>query len=205
MPSEFLLKVRLTHAALAVTFGSSAARAWRTRACASSVRSPASATTGAVPAARRTASAKERRTGVGVCAAAMVAAASASTVRLVAFRDTMEIQVDVSVEVFHDVEAFRHALPEGHAGDGGVHQRRHGELGRDQDVHGPELPARDAALDHAGHEAVTTGHHFFVVELRELRERHAFGHHQLGDAGERGLDRKSTRLNSSHEWISYAV
>src|SRR5207248_9907586 len=137
-------------------------RAWRTRARASSVLRPASSTTGAVPAARRTASANESRTGAGACAAAPVAAVSASTMTLVTFRDTMEIQVDVSVEVFPDVEALRHALSECHAGDGGVHQRRHGEFGGHHHVHRPELTARDAALDDAAHEAVAAHHHFLV-------------------------------------------
>src|SRR2546425_4824328 len=128
MPREFLLKSRFTHAAVAVRFGSSVARAWRTRACASSLRSPASSTTGAVPAARRTASAKESRSGAGACAAAPLATASATRMRLAVVRDAMEIEVDVSVEILGDVEALGHAGRERPARHGRVHQRRHGEL-----------------------------------------------------------------------------
>src|SRR5207247_7863225 len=104
MPSEFLLKVRLTHAALAVTLGSSAARAWRTRACASSVRRPASSTTGAVPAARRTASAKDSRSGAGDWAAARPAAKSASTTRLAVVRDDMAVEIGVRIQDLYDLD-----------------------------------------------------------------------------------------------------
>src|SRR5438105_11313281 len=53
-----------------------------------------------------------------------------------------------------------------------------------------------------------------VCEVRGARERHPAGDDRDADdpgprggtpRAERRRDRKSTRLNSSHEWISYAV
>src|SRR3989454_2295963 len=176
IPKVFLLKSRFTHPAVTVTVGRNAARACPTRAWASSVRSPASSTAGAVPAARRTASANVRRTGagagVGACAASGAATSQASTAtsgRLV-FCNAMEIQVDVGVEVLADVEAFGHAGGEGPPDYRSVHERRHGELGGDHDVHLPEFAVLDAPLDHAGHEAVPARHDFFIVEPRERGE-----------------------------------
>src|SRR2546422_6069796 len=64
IPNDFELNVRLTHAPEAESEGRSADRAWRTRASASVVRSVASSTGVAWPDATRTASAKERRSGV---------------------------------------------------------------------------------------------------------------------------------------------
>src|SRR2546427_1027501 len=134
MPSDFELKVRLSHAPDTESDGSSAARACRTRASASFVRNVASATTGTSPDASRTASANDKRSGVvgaGVCAAsgAPVATSQVSTAtsRELSLRDTMEIQVDVSVEVLLDVEPLRHAGRERATRDDRVHQRRHGE------------------------------------------------------------------------------
>src|SRR3712207_6945748 len=40
---------------------------------------------------------------------------------------------------------------------------------------------------------------------RHEREHHAVAEHGHGEEGARGADRKSTRLNSSHANISYAV
>src|SRR2546426_4819874 len=119
MPIERELNVRFSQKPPTEAEGSSAARACRTRASASVVRNVASATTGTSPDASRTASANDKRSGVvgaGVCAAsgaggadATTSHASTVTSRRLLIRDTMEIQVDVSVEVLLDVEPFRHA------------------------------------------------------------------------------------------------
>src|SRR5256886_5863498 len=72
IPIERELNERLSHAPLPDSDGSSAARACRTRASASVVRSVASSTTGVLPAAMVTASANERRSGAlvpGACPA----------------------------------------------------------------------------------------------------------------------------------------
>src|SRR5207244_4157809 len=157
------------------TDGSSAERACRTRASASSVRSVASATTGPSPAAKRTASANESRSGAaaeGACAlrvrGAATSQASTPTSRELLLRNTMEIEVDVGVEVLLDVESLRHAGREGAARHHRVHQGRHGELRGDLHVHRSELAVVDAPLDHARHQTVPAGHHFFVVEARQL-------------------------------------
>src|SRR5216684_3820489 len=141
IPNDFELNVRLTHAPEAESDGRSAERAWRTRASASVVRSVASSTGVAWPDATRTASAKERRSGVvvaGSCAprkegAATSHARTAPSRRLV-FRDAMEVQVDVGVQVLLHVEGLRHARRKGAARHGGMYQRRHGELRGDHDV-----------------------------------------------------------------------
>src|SRR5438105_6041025 len=46
-----------------------------------------------------------------------------------------------------------------------------------------------------------------IAQEKNQRRRHASmnGHGAGNDQGAEGEDRKSTRLNSSHEWISYAV
>src|SRR5438132_7158496 len=170
MPIERELKLRFSQKPPTETEGSSAARACRTRASASSVRSVASATTGTSPDASRTASANDKRSGVvgaGVCAASGAPVAtshvSTATSRELLLRDTMEIQVDVSVEVLLDVEPLRHARRKGATRDDRVHQWRHGQLRGRHHVHRPKLAALDAALDHAGHQAVPAGHHLFVV------------------------------------------
>src|SRR5437870_5435615 len=163
MPKDFELKVRLSHAPDTESAGSSAARACRTRASASFVRNVASATTGTSPEASRTASANDRRSGVvgaGACAArgagagadAATSHASTGTSRELWLRNTMEIEVDVSVEVLLDVEPLRHAGRERATRNDRVHQRRHGELCGDHDVHRPEFTVLDTALDHAGHQ-----------------------------------------------------
>src|SRR3989449_6235847 len=185
IPNDFELNVRLTHAPEAESEGKSADRAWRTRASASVVRSVASSTGVAWPDATRTASAKERRSGVvvaGSCAprkegAAASHARTAPSRRLL-LRDAMEIQVDVGVEVLLHVEGLRHARRERAARHRGVYQRRHRELRGDHDVHRAEFAALDAALDHAGYQAVPAGHDFVVVEARQLREGGGCGHHQ---------------------------
>src|SRR5271170_5625560 len=53
---------------------------------------------------------------------------------------------------------------------------------------------RKAALDH-------------LIDQQLLREqmRSSGFPHASGEEVEKNIDRKSTRLNSSHEWISYAV
>src|SRR2546427_10828778 len=151
IPSDFELKVRFTHAPEIASDGRSADRAWRTRASASVARSVASSTGVAWPDATRTASAKERRSGVGVagcCAPRKEGAATSHAItapsRRLLLSDAMEVQVDVGVEVLLHVEGLRHARRERAARHRGVYQRRH-------------------------------------------------------------RDRKSTRLNSSHSQISYAV
>src|SRR3989442_6957457 len=114
IPIERELNERLTHAPLPDSDGSRAARACRTRAAASVVRNMASSTTGVLPAARFTASANDSRSGVvaaGACAASGGAHSQVSTPssRQLAFRDAIEIQVDMSVEIAANVEALRHA------------------------------------------------------------------------------------------------
>src|SRR3989442_6500495 len=161
MPSDFELKVRLSQAPDTESDGSSAARACLTRASASSVRSVASATTGTSPEAKRTASANDSRSGVvgaGVCPSSVMGVttnhASRVTSRRLLLRNTMEIEIDVNVEVLPDVEPLRHARRERAPRYDRVHQRRHGELRGHLHVHGPEFTALDAPLDHPGHQAV---------------------------------------------------
>src|SRR5438094_138858 len=118
------LNERLSHAPLPDSDGSSAARACRTRASASVVRRVASSTTGVLPAAMFTASANERRSGAvaaGACAASGATPSHATKARSgrLLFRDTMEIQVDMGVEILLNVEALRHAGRTGAAGDVG--------------------------------------------------------------------------------------
>src|SRR5207247_3293837 len=69
---------------------------------------------------------------------------------------------------------------------------------RPRGLHGP--------LEHAGHRGVQASELVEGQLVRGLRRidprlEHRFGLVHVVDAGE---DRKSTRLNSSHEWISYA-
>src|SRR6266705_4664319 len=146
MPSDFELKVRFTHAPEIASDGRSADRAWRTRASASVARSVASSTGVAWPDATRTASAKERRSGVGVagCCAPRKEGAATSHARTAPSRrlllsDAMEVQVDVGVEVLLHVEGLRHARRERAARHGGVDQRRHRELRGDHHVHRAKL------------------------------------------------------------------
>src|SRR6266550_2409969 len=193
MSIERELKLRFSQKPPTETEGSSAARACRTRASASFVRSVASATTGTSPEASRTASANDKRSGgeAGVCApsGAPVATSHASTdtKRELFLRDAMEIQVDMSVEVLLDVEPLRHAGRKGTPGDDRVHQRRHRELRGHLHVHRPELAALDPPLDHAGHQAVPAGHDLLVVETCQLGKSCRLGHHELRDAGDRRL------------------
>src|SRR6266550_9096480 len=128
MPIERELKLRFSQKPPTETEGSSAARACRTRASASFVRSVASATAGTSPDASRTASANDKRSGVvgaGVCASRAMGAtthhASTVTSRRLLIRNTMEIQVDVSVEVLLDVEPLRHARRKRATRDDRVH------------------------------------------------------------------------------------
>src|SRR5205823_12480052 len=116
MPIERELKLRFSQKPPTETEGSSAARACRTRAFASSVRSVASATTGTSPEANRTASANDSRSGVmgaGVCAASGADAATSHASRAMSrgllLRETMKIDVEASVEVLLDVKPRRHA------------------------------------------------------------------------------------------------
>src|SRR5438093_13113524 len=101
--------------------------------------------------------------------------------------DTMEIEIDVSVEVLGDVEAFRHAGGERGARHDGVHQGGHSELCRDGDVDRPEFAGFDPALQYAAHQTMTAGDDFFVVETGELREIAGFGNHQAWNARQRCL------------------
>src|SRR5436853_7729897 len=194
MPIERELKVRFSQKPPTEAEGSSAARACRTRASASVVRKLASATTGTSPEASRTASANDNRSGAvgaGACAARgtpmATSHASTATSRELLLRDAMEIQVDVSVEILLDVERLGHAGSERVPRDHRVHQRRHGELRGNHDVYGTELSVLDAALDHAGHEAVPARHDFLVVETCELGKSCRLGHHELRDSGHRRL------------------
>src|SRR5438128_1426486 len=166
MPIERELKVRFSQKPPTEAEGSSAARACRTRASASVVRKLASATTGTSPDASRTASANDRRSGGGAGGAGACAArrtpmatshASTATSRELLLRDTMEIQVDVSVEILLDVERLGHAGSERVPRDHRVHQRRHGELRGNHDVHGTELSVPDAALERGGHDLPRPG------------------------------------------------
>src|SRR6266480_2393858 len=116
MPSDFELKVRFSQPPDTESEGNSAARACRTRASASFVRNVASATTGTSPEASRTASANDKRSGaagVGACASSTKGAAASNAIsttsRRLLIRDTMEIQVDMGVEVFPNVETLGHA------------------------------------------------------------------------------------------------
>src|SRR2546421_7993623 len=125
------LKVRFSQKPPTEAEGSSAARACRTRASASVVRKLASATTGTSPEASCTASANDNRSGVvgaGACAARRTpmatSHASTATSRELLLRDTMEIQVNVSVEILLDVERLRHARPERGPHDHRGHSRR---------------------------------------------------------------------------------
>ena len=70
----------------------------------------------------------------------------------------------MSVEVFSDVEAFRHARQEGLAGDHRVHERRHRQLRSHHDVDGPEFAGLDTPLDDPGHQPVAARHYLRVVE-----------------------------------------
>src|SRR5690242_21441195 len=129
MPSASELKSRFTHSPPRERDGRRAARACRTRASASSVRSVARATAGASPAASRTASPNESFKGCPAWGAWARKAGGATTrphstvtSRYLLFRDTMEIQVDVSVQVLLDVESFRHARRKRAQGHDGMHQ-----------------------------------------------------------------------------------
>src|SRR3989441_7347034 len=201
MPIERELKVRFSQKPPTEAEGSSAARACRTGASASVVRKLASATTGTSPEPSRTASANDKRSGggggaggavgAGACAARgtpmATSQASTMTSRELLLRDTMEIEINVSVEILLDVERLRHAGPERVPRHHRVHQRRHGELGGNHDVHGTELSVLDAAFDHAGHEAVPARHDFLVVETCELGKSCRLRHHELRDCGHRRL------------------
>src|SRR6266849_10137819 len=193
MPCALELKLRLAHEPDSDRLGSNPARTCRTRAEAASARKPAISTTGGavsgeIPVACRTALAKESRTGVGVCARSEAALKSARITEISGLlADTMEIEIDVSVEVLGDVEAVRHAGRERLARDDGMHHGRHRELRRDRHVHRPELARLDTALEDAGHQPVATRHYFFVVEAGQLGKIVRFRHHQLWDADERRL------------------
>src|SRR5437016_2826816 len=173
IPCAFELKLRFAHEPESERLGNKPERAWRTRAAAASARKPAiwTAGGGVCAATCRTASANESRSGAGACATSGDGAArtTAATISL-RICNAMEIEVDVGVEVFADVEAFGHAGRKRLAGDDGVHQRRHRELRGDHHVHGPEFARFDTALDDAGHEPVPACHDFFVIEAGKLGE-----------------------------------
>src|SRR5258705_12067413 len=172
-PCACVLKLRLNHPPESERLGNSPERVWRTRADAASVRKPAMKTDGGAacvfPVAWRTASANDKRSGAGACARnepAKISAKISAIGGLLA--DAMEIEIDVSVEVFGDVEAFRHTGRERFAGNDGVHQRRHRQLCRHHDVDGTEFTRFDAPLDDAGHQPGSPRHHSFVVETSQL-------------------------------------
>src|SRR6267378_27364 len=192
IPCAFELKLRFAHEPESDRFGNSPERAWRTRAAAASDRKPAIETDAGTtcevppPVAWRTASANDKRSGAGACAldeSAKISAKPSAMSGLLA--DAMEIEVDVSVEVTADVEAFGHARRERPARDDGVHHGRHGELRRDRHVHAAELAGFDTPLQYSGHQAMTAGDDFLVVEAGELGKIVRFRHHQLRDADER--------------------
>src|SRR5881398_177909 len=140
MPSDFELNERLSHSAPIERLGRRVARVCRTRASASLVRSVASATTGASPAARRTASANDSRRGAGVWASALVTdtidpasirrSGRITSVLFAVLRDAAKENVEVTVDVLVDVKVFARAKRERMAPAGGVHERRHGQLDR---------------------------------------------------------------------------
>src|SRR5712664_1620459 len=162
IPCAFELKLRFAHEPESDRFGNSPERAWRTRAAAASDRKPAietdAGTACEAPVAWRTASANDRRSGAGACAVNEPAKTSAK-IRAIGglLADTMEIEIDVGVEVTGDVEAFGHAGRKRLAGDDRVHHGRHGELGGDGHVHAAELAGFDPPLQHPGHQAMTAG------------------------------------------------
>src|SRR6266545_2163628 len=191
-PCACVLKLRLNHPPESERLGNSPERVWRTRADAASVRKPAMTTDGGAdcvfPVAWRTASANDKRRGAGACARTEPAKISAKISAIGGLlADTMEIEIDVSVEVFGDVEAFGHAGRERGARHNGVHQGGHGELGRDGNVDRPEFAGFDPALQYAPHQTMTAGDDFLVVEAGELREIAGFGNHQAGNSRERRL------------------
>src|SRR5258705_10251932 len=189
-PRVLELNERFTQEPVTARSGSNPERTWRTRAAAASARKPAietaGGTVGDAPVACRTASAKESRNGAGVCAwsrSALISARISVISGLLA--DAMEIEIDVSVEVFGDIEAFGHTGRERFAGNDGVHHRRHGELGRNRHVHRPELASFDTPLQHAGYQSMTARAHFLVVEAGQLGKIVRFRHHEFRDTDER--------------------
>src|SRR5205085_12282866 len=66
---------------------------------------------------------------------------------------------------------------------------------------GKLLNRKRAARDRAGHVGLSECAHRNI----ERPERHPHGHRSPGGAEKLAPDRKSTRLNSSHSQISYAV
>src|SRR5690242_2030854 len=185
-PWACVLNVRLSQEPESARLGSNPERTSRTRADAASARKPAITTEGGAacvcPVAWRTASANERRSGAGACARNGDVAANASAITRLRLADAMEIEIDMGVEVFGDVKAFGHAGGERLARDDGVHQRRHGELRGNRDIHAPELARLDATLQNAGHQVMAACHNFFVVEARQLGEIPRLGDHQPRDA-----------------------
>src|SRR5882762_6422048 len=168
-PCACVLKLRLNHPPESERFGNSPERVWRTRADAASVRKPAMTTDGGAdcvfPVAWRTASANDKRSGAGACARNEPAKISANISAIGGLlADTMEIEIDVSVEVFGDVEAFGHTGRERSARDDRVHHGRHCQLGRNRHVHRPELAGFDTPLQHASHQAMTARDDFLVIE-----------------------------------------
>src|SRR5512145_989454 len=127
------------------------------------------------------ASAKESRTGADDCAGAWARKAAALTsarTSTISGRDAMEKEIDVSVEIAGDVEALRHAMRERFARDNGVEQRRHGELGRDGEVHLLELARLDTPRQHAFHETVTARDYFVVIEASQFGEVARLSNHE---------------------------
>src|SRR5260370_32387902 len=190
MPSDRELKSRLTQRPAAASEGNSAARAWRTRALASSVRSVASATEGASPAARRTVSAKDNRTGPWPAAGEKVVPDAtikmANTARIIRFlvgllRDTAKEDVDVLVEVGHAVEVLTRAQRERVAPVRRVQQWSDGQPPRGTHVDRPELAALDPTLEHAADQPLPAAHHLLVLKARQLGKVRRLRHHELGE------------------------
>src|SRR5438105_5955184 len=147
----------------------------------------AGAVSGAVPppVASRTAPAKDRRSGATVCALSEGVANTVSAMSRLLFCNAMEIEVDVSVEIAGNIEAFGHARRERLARHDGMHERRHRELGRDGQVYGPKLAGLNTPFQHAGHQSVTARHYFFVIKPRELRKISCFRDHESRNTRER--------------------
>src|SRR6266852_282118 len=157
MPSDFELNVRLSQNAESERDGSSAARACRTRASASSLRNAASATGAAWPDASRTASANESCSAVwavsGGAPGASVSASSRIFLRISpslgrTLRETAKEDVNVVIEELPCVEPLRRAQRE---------------------------------------RAVAATDDLVVEEPRQRGEVSRLGHHQLRDTGQARL------------------
>src|SRR5712692_2287192 len=197
MPSDFELNVRLSQNAESERDGSSAARACRIRASASSLRNVASATGAAWPDASRTASANESCSGVwAVSGRAPGASVSASSSRIFlgispslggTLREAAKEDVNVVIEELPCVEPLRRAQRERVLPVRGVQHRRNGQPDGKLYVHGSELASLDAPLDRRREQAVAATDDLIVEEPRQRGEVARLGHHQLRDTGQARL------------------